>query len=430
MRRTALTSILAMPLMIAACTVNPVTGERQLDLMGEAQEVQLGAELYPVYTQESLGAVPDPEVEAYLQRVGESLAAVGHRPRLDYRYNGVNDPVVNAYALPGGKISVARGLLARMDSEDELAAVLGHETGHVTARHAAAQYSRAMLAQLLVVGGTAAVVASDTKHPELYALGGMLGAQLFLAHYSREQERQSDELGMEYMVAAGYNPQGMVDLMGVLVAQQERDPSFVERMFASHPMSSERYDVAKARVAQQPRDVLERPERRREYREHMAVVIRQREAYDRLGEAQRLLAKDDLAGAERRLRQSSDEWPSDGVLRAFLAISELKQKRLEAAMTDADRAGRDAPEVFLARMTAAQALVAGKRFDDALPHAESAARLLPESAQAHLVLGIALENVGRRDEAVESYETARRLDPEGEIGQAADARLRRLGAQP
>ena len=111
------------------------------------------------------------------------------------------------------------------------------------------------------------------------------------------------------------------------------------------------------------------------------------------------------------------------------AISELKQKRLDAAMADANRAGRDAPEVFLARMTAGQSLVAGKRFDDALPHAEAAAKLLPDSAQAHLVLGIALENLGRRDEAVGSYETARRLDPEGEIGQAADARLRRLGAQ-
>ncbi len=428
MRRGTLMLLVPMALLAAACTVNPVTGKNQLDLMGESQEVQLGAELYPAYTQESLGAIADPKVEAYVQRVGESLAAVGHRPQLDYSYNGVNDPVVNAYALPGGKISVARGLLARMDSEDELAAVLGHETGHVTARHAAAQYSRQMLAQLLVVGGAVALEASDVKHAELYALGGMVGAQLFLAHYSRDQERQADQLGMDYMIAAGYNPKGMVDLLGVLVEQQQRDPDFIERMFASHPMSAERYDVAKARVLQQPPDVLKRPLRQREYRQRMARVISQQEAYDRLGEAQRLLVKEDFRAAERLLQQSSDEWPSDGVLRAFLAISELKQKRLDAAMTNANRAGRDAPEVFLARMIAGQALLAGKRWNDALPHAEAAVLILPGSAPAQLALGVALENLGRRDNAVQAYEKARRLDPEGETGQAASERLRRLGA--
>jgi predicted Zn-dependent protease len=415
-------------LFVGACTVNPVTGKNQLDLMGETQEVQLGAELYPYYTQESLGAIADPKVEAYLQRVGESLAAVGHRPQLDYSYNGVNDPVVNAYALPGGKISVARGLLSRMNSEDELAAVLGHETGHVTARHAAAQYSRQMLAQLLVVGGAVALDAADVKHAELYTLGGMVGAQLFLARYSRDQERQADQLGMDYMVAAGYNPKGMVDLLGVLVAQQQRDPDFIERMFASHPMSAERYDVAKARLARQPAEVLERPLRQSEYRQRMAIVTRQQEAYDRLGEAQRLLVKEDFRAAERLLQQSSDEWPSDGVLRAFLAISELKQKRLDAAMTNADRAGRNAPEVFLARMIAGQALLAGKRWDDALPHTEAAVRILPGSAPAQLALGVALENVGRRADAVAAYQEARRLDPEGETGQAAGERLRRLGS--
>lgn len=428
MRRIFWTLAVMLLLVPVGCTVNPVTGKNQLDLMGETQEVQLGAELYPYYTQESLGAIADPKAEAYLQRVGESLAAVGHRPQLDYGYNGVNDPVVNAYALPGGKISVARGLLSRINSEDELAAVLGHETGHVTARHAAAQYSRQMLAQLLVVGGAVALEASDVKHAELYTLGGMVGAQLFLARYSRDQERQADELGIDYMVAAGYNPQGMVDLMGVLVEQQQRDPGFIERMFASHPMSSERYDVAKARVARQPAEVLARPVRQREYRQRMATVIRQREAYDRLGEAQRLLVKDDFRGAERLLQQSSDEWPSDGVLRAFLAIAELKQKHVEAAMSDANRAGRDAPEVFLARMAASQALIAGKRWDNALPHAEAAARILPGSAQAQLVLGITLENLGRRADAVTAYQEARRLDPQGETGQAAGERLRRLGS--
>lgn len=416
------------PLTVVGCTVNPVTGKSQLDLMGESQELALGAQLYPVYTQDSLGEVPDPEVQAYLQRVGVTLAEVSHRPGLEYRYNGVNDPIVNAYALPGGKISIARGLLARMESEDELAAVLGHETGHVTARHSAAQYSRAMMAQLLVLGAGIYMAAEDVDNAGLYTLGGMVGAQLVLARYSRDQERQSDELGMEYMVAAGYSPEGMVRMMGVLVAQQQRNPNLVEQMFASHPMSSERYETARARVSRQPEEVRQRPLKTREYQQTMASVIAQREAYDRVGEAQRLLADDKLGRAETMLRQSADEWPSDGVLRGWLAIAMLRQKQLQPAMREADRAGRDAPEVFFVRMVAGQSLLAGERPSDALTHLSAATTILPASAEARYAYGVALEETGHREEAAEQYREARALDPDGEIGKAAAARLGRLGA--
>jgi len=124
-------------MLISGCTVNPVTGRTELDLMGEAQEINLGKSLYPRYTQQSLGEVPDPALESYVDTVGLKLARVSQRPQLPWAYDAVNDPEVNAYALPGGKVSITRGLLARLDNEDELAAVLGHETGHVNARHAA-----------------------------------------------------------------------------------------------------------------------------------------------------------------------------------------------------------------------------------------------------------------------------------------------------
>jgi len=135
-RRIMSALVLACAFVLATdgCTVNPVTGKSQLDLMGEAQELELGKSLYPRYTESSLGKVQEPQLQSYVDRVGLRLAAVSHRPNLPWEYNAVNDPVVNAYALPGGKISITRGLLARMDSEDELAGVLGHETGHVTAR--------------------------------------------------------------------------------------------------------------------------------------------------------------------------------------------------------------------------------------------------------------------------------------------------------
>src|SRR5512139_888933 len=141
---------------LAACAVNPVTRRSELSLMSESQEVQMGAESYPLYTQMSDGLFQDEALQAYVQSVGERLARGSHRPDLDYRFNVVNSSEINAYALPGGKISITRGLLSKMKNEAELAAVLGHEIGHVTARHAAAGYTRQVLAG--VVTGLGAVV--------------------------------------------------------------------------------------------------------------------------------------------------------------------------------------------------------------------------------------------------------------------------------
>ncbi|HHQ47354.1 MAG TPA: peptidase M48 Ste24p, partial [Acidobacteria bacterium] len=176
-RRIVPTAALACAVVLATagCTVNPVTGKSQLDLMGEAHELQLGKSLYPRYTESSLGKVQEPQLQTYVDRVGLRLASVSHRPNLPWEYNAVNDPAVNAYALPGGKISITRGLLSRMDNEDELAGVLGHETGHVTARHAAVAYTRNMLTQLALIGGMAYMEVKDTKNRNLYAFGGMLG---------------------------------------------------------------------------------------------------------------------------------------------------------------------------------------------------------------------------------------------------------------
>lgn len=329
-----------------ACTVNPVTGRTELDLMGEAQEIQLGRALFPRYTQASLGEVPDPDLERYVGEVGGTLAGVSHRPGLPYAFNAVNDPEVNAYALPGGKISVTRGLLARLGSEDELAAVLGHETGHVAARHAARQYTRAVLIQLLLAGAAAYMEAKDVRHRELYLVGGLLGAQLVLARYSRDQERQADELGLAYAVEAGYSPHGMVRVMEVLLSTRERRPNLIERMFASHPMTEERLATARAREAAAPPEARQRRLRRQAFLERTWRVRQQRAAYDRLAEARRLLAEEKAREALPLLRQSADEWPEDGVLRAFLAAAEADGGDRAAALDDAARAARTAPRVF------------------------------------------------------------------------------------
>ncbi len=426
-RRVAILGVVALAAGLG-CTVNPVTGEQQLDLLGEQQEIALGEQLYPKYTQSSLGPVADPQLQTYVQEVGGWLASRSHRPRLRYEFNAVNDPMVNAYALPGGKISVTRGLVARMESEDEMAAVLGHEIGHVTARHAAQQYTRQILTQLVLIGGMAYMEAEQTEHRDLYALGGLLGAQLMLASYSREQERQSDELGVEYMVSAGYNPQGMVDLLQTLQDGHDREPSLLEKWFSTHPMTTNRIAAARERVAALGAEVTGRPVTVEPYLQTADHVRASRDAYDRLAEARQLLAKGSAAAARQQLEPAVSRWPEDGLLRAFYAAALLESGDRRRGLDNAARAADDAPDIFHPQLVAGEGLLEAKRFSAAVPHLERASSLLPDIPAVELLRAQALEGAGRRDEAVAAYRHVVQLDPSGESGQRAQQRLRALGA--
>ena len=424
--RARTTAALGLVVMVASCTVNPVTGDRQLDLMGEAQEIQLGAALYPQYTAQSYGEVQDADLQTFVGEVGDRLAAVGHRPQLPWSFNAVNDPAVNAYALPGGKISITRGLLARMQSEDEMAAVLGHETGHVTARHAAQQYTRQVLSQLALVGAAVYMEVEDVDNRGLYLLGGTLGAQLALAHYSREQERQSDFLGFEYMSQVGYNPEGMVDLMETLASTHQRSPSFLEQMFASHPMTSERIDIARQRVANASPDLTDRPLQTETFNASAAGVKKQREAYDRVVEARELVSKDSLDEARRLLQQSADEWRDDGLLRIFLASVLVRQERREAALTAASKATVDAPRIFMVQANGARIFLSEDRWGPALEALDRADLILPEMPDVRYYRARCLEELGREREAAEAYLWVARNAPDTELGRAAAERYRRL----
>jgi len=414
-------------MLISGCTVNPVTGRTELDLMGEAQEINLGKSLYPRYTQQSLGEVPDPALESYVDTVGLKLARVSQRPQLPWAYDAVNDPEVNAYALPGGKVSITRGLLARLDNEDELAAVLGHETGHVNARHAAQAYTRQMLAQIALLGAGVYMESHGTGNARLYTLAGVLGAELVLAHYSRNQERQADRLGLDYMARAGYNPEGMVGVMRVLVHQQKRQPNLLDRMFADHPMSAERLATAESEVAKLPPDVRQRPLRTRVFAARTRRIKATREAYDRLAKARRLLAQDKPDKARALLELSVDEWPDDGLLRGFLAGAEARSDHTGAAMRDARKAAADAPRIFVVQLIAGSIFLREKRYDEAVGYLDRADRSLPDIPEVELMRAKALEGAGRRREAAAAYRKVTRLAPGSDAAAEAERHLRGLG---
>lgn len=236
----------------SACATNPATGDRELSLIGEGQEIAMGRQA-DQDVQATIGVYDDPELQRYVETVGQRLAALSERPDLPWTFRVADDPAVNAFALPGGFIYVTRGLLATLNSEAELAVVLGHEIGHVTARHAVNRISRAQLAGLgLGIG----MILS----PELAQFGDLanLGLNLLFLKYSRDDERESDVLGLRYVLAADYDPDAMVDVFAQLerasgMSESERVPGWL----ATHPSPEERGQRAANAVAALPAEARE-----------------------------------------------------------------------------------------------------------------------------------------------------------------------------
>ncbi len=193
-----------------SCATNPVTGRSQLALISEQQEIALGRQSHQEILA-TMGAYDDPDLQAYVERIGQRLAKASERPDLPWTFTVIDDPAVNAFALPGGFIYLTRGILGSMSSEAEMVSVLGHEIGHVTARHAVARLSKAQLANLGLVAG---MIVS----PELRSYGGLAqtGLGVMFLKFSRDDERQADDLGFRYMNQAGYDPHQMVQMFRIL----------------------------------------------------------------------------------------------------------------------------------------------------------------------------------------------------------------------
>jgi predicted Zn-dependent protease len=234
--------------LFVGCAVNPVTGNRNFTLMSEAGEMNKGrqaaAEIQKKYDSYDL-----PGLQNYVNAVGQKLAKKSHRPQLEYHFTVVDSPQVNAFALPGGYIYVTRGILAYLNSEAELAAVLGHEIGHVTARHSVRQYSAATATNAVAnIGGLVAGIFMPQLGGQLaQSLQSLLGftGSVLLSGYGRSHELEADRLGAEYLARSGYDPQAMIKIIGVLknqelfdieVAKQEgREPRRYHGIFATHP---------------------------------------------------------------------------------------------------------------------------------------------------------------------------------------------------
>ena len=320
-------------LVAAACATNPATGARQIMLVSESQEIAMGRD-YDRQIVASIGLYPDSALQRYIQKFGMRLAATSERPNLPWTFRVVDDPVVNAFALPGGFIYVTRGILAHLNSEAELAGVVGHEIGHVTARHSVSRMTKQQLAQLgLAVGAIAS--------PDVGRYAGLASQALgvLFLKYSRDDESQADELGLRYLRRASYDAREMPHVFEMLArVSQAQGGGRVPEWLATHPNPDNRRGRIEQDIAAGPQAFSGTVVNRDSYLQRLAGLVfgaNPREGYFKGAE---------FFHPELRFRITfPDGWKTSNAKQAVAAVSPDQDALIELSLateTSADEGVR------------------------------------------------------------------------------------------
>jgi len=404
--------------LLTACGTNPVTHKTEFQFVSESKEIDMGKQNYmPARQQQGGDYVIDPELTAYVQSVGDKLAAVSDR-KLPYEFVILNDSVPNAWAMPGGKIAFNRGLLYELNSEAELAAVLGHEIVHAAARHGAKSIESGMLLQGAVLVAGAAT--QDKNYGHLVVGGAQLSSKLVSMRFGRDDESEADHYGMIYMKRAGYDPRAAVTLQETFVRlSKAQHPDFIKGLFATHPPSDERVQANKATLA----ELGEGGEWGREiYAQKVGKLKATQVAYKNYDQGVKVLAADP-AKAAMLARQAIAVEPREARFQELLGDVALAQKDNKEALAYYEKAIKMQPDYFRPHVQSGIALNNLGRKAEAEKELNQSNALLP-TATSHFLLGQLAEGRGDVNAALQNYQVAASSDSgEGKLSAAHFLRL-------
>jgi predicted Zn-dependent protease len=411
--------VTAISLLITACGTNPVTHKKEFQFVSESQEISMGTQNYgPARQSQGGDYIIDSELTAYVQSVGNKLAAVSDR-KLPYEYTVLNDSVPNAWAMPGGKIAFNRGLLYELNSEAELAAVMGHEMVHAAARHGAKSMERGIFMQGAMIAVGIGTQSSD--YANLIVGGAQVGAQLATSKYGRDAESEADLYGMQYMKKAGYDPTAAVTLQETFVKLSAgRQSNFIDGLFASHPPSNARVAANKDTLAQ----IGAGGDWGREiYAQKVGKLKSTQAAYKAYDEGVKALAAKDTAKATTLAKQAIAGEPREARFQELLGDIALSQKKPAEALTYYNKAIQMQPGYFKPHVQGGIALYDLGRKAEAEQYLAKSNTLLP-TAPSHFLLGKMAEERGDMQGALKNYAVA--ADSNSEIGKQSSAEYVRL----
>jgi predicted Zn-dependent protease len=407
-------------LFITGCGTNPVTKKTEFQFVSQDKEIAIGEQNYSPARQSQGGDYDiDLNLTAYVQEVGNRLAAVSDRPDLPYEFVVINDSIPNAWAMPGGKIAFNRGLLYELNSEAELAAVMGHEIVHAAARHGAKSMERGILLQagMIAVG----IGAQNSDYGNLIVGGSQLGAQLISSKYGRDAESESDYYGMLYMKKAGYDPAAAVTLQETFVRLSEGKKSdFISGLFASHPPSPERVAANKATLTKLGAGGEMGKETYAKKTNRLRATQGAYEAYDKAVTA---LKKNDTGTAAELAKKAISIEPREARFQELLGDIALTQEKPETALNYYAKAIKMQPDYFKPHIQSGIALFNMGKKKEAEPYLKRANELLP-TAPGHALLGQIAEERGDTNLALQHYQVA--ATSNSSIGKEASARMMRI----
>ena len=400
-----MSATLAGPIFFTGCAIDPVTGKQQLMMVSQQQEIGIDKQQSPFQFSSDYGITKDAGINQYISDVGKRLLPGVHRLDMPYTFQCVNATYINAYAFPGGTIAVTRGILLKLDNEAQLAALLGHELGHVNARHSAEQVSKGQLSSLLVAGLSIVASTQGSGLDDLTQQLGMLGQGLFLSKYSRDNEREADSLGNEYMVKAGYPSKGFVGLMEMLDSLHKEKPSSAQILFSTHPMSTERLTSAVQRekgIYQYSKDSSLNRDR---YMDSLSSLLAKKEGIELLQQGEKHMAKKEYDKAQTIFKKSLNKLKNDYTAHVLMAKCQLLRKKPDQALAYADTAKKLYPAEIQGYYVAGFASMELKKYTIAYKNFDTCDKLLPGNPQMSFYKGYCLDKKGEIEPAANNYIT-------------------------
>lgn len=469
----AFSSLLVCLALLSGCAVNPVTGQSQLMLVSEEQEIEMGRQLYPnaLWGAEGGGGeYRDEALKSYLKGVVLNIHRISHRPNLPVDFAVQNSSVPNAWAIPG-HVVMTRGLLAGLENEAEFAFVMGHEMGHVAARHSAAQMSKGMLTQAVLAG--AGIAVGGSPYSDMAMTLGALGGNLLLLQYSRSDELEADRLGIVYMSRLGYDPRNAVsahrnlekisnDYMRSL-GQNTQERSFFGDLLSSHPRTAVRIDEIERIIGATPRSAPRGDGADRARFQTMTARVRKtnviyRDQYDRalraakggnLTEASNLISRaitldgsqapfhglqgliylerKNYDGAEKSFQAALRLDPNYQPAHRGLGMVDYTSGRYQEGIAHLQRSVALFPEDVPSRYFLGVSQYRTKGYRAAIPNLKFVAEAQPKHPRVHGILGMCYEQVNDLSSAYTAYAMQLRVDPNNEVGKEAATRARVIG---
>jgi predicted Zn-dependent protease len=405
---------------LTGCSTNPVTGKSELSLVSTEQEIAIGKQQYSPSRQSQGGDyVADKSIQKYVASIGNKLAAVSDR-KLPYEFKVINDSTPNAWALPGGKIAVNRGLLTELNSEGELAAVLGHEIVHAAARHSAKGMQRSLLLQGALIASSIAL--QDNEYKNLALAGAQVGAGMVNQKYGRDAEREADYYGMQYMSKAGYDPARAIDLQKTFLRlSKNRESNWLTGLFASHPPSQERVENNAKTLAELNFPKGEIGEKR--YQQKIARLIKTKPAYEAYDQSKKALEDKKFPKALSLIDKAIRIEPREALFHGLKGEIRAEQGQKSNAKTNFDRAIALNPGYFKYYLTRGFVSRDLGNHQQAANDFKKSNNLLP-TTESQYGLGWVAMKAGRNNEAIGYFRKAANTNTD--VGKTAGLYLAKL----